>query len=195
MSAAPGHLSIEVLLDYWLGDTDAAATDVVDEHLMRCDDCGAALDGLIALGESVREALRAGALAMVTSAAFVGRLAERGLRVREYRLPHDGSVNCTVAPDDDVLVTRLAAPLQGVQRLDIRTQLSIEPGAQHEQHDVPFDPSAGEVVFVSHLGMLRRQPANTLLVTLLAVDAGGAREVGKYTFNHVPWSDPGARPG
>lgn len=192
MNATRKHLPVDTLLDYWLGDTDAAATDVVDEHLMQCDACGQALDELIALGHGVHEALRCGALAFATSAAFAERLAGRGLRVREYRLPHNGSVNCTVAPDDDVLVTRVAAPLHGVQRLDIRTRRSIEPDAVHEQADVPFDPATGEVVFVSALGPLRRQPAHTLVVTLLAVDAAGARELGRYDFHHTPWPNPGA---
>jgi hypothetical protein len=187
MSSLADHLSIDTLLDYWLHDSDAASTDAVDEHLMRCDACGERLDELIALGEGVCEALRAGAVAMVTSEAFVQRLAGRGLRVREYRLPHNGSVNCSVAPDDELLVSRLAAPLQGVQRLDARAQLSTEPGVQHELPDVPFDPRTGEVVVVSKLAAVRRLPAYTLQLTLLAVDEGGTRELGRYTFHHRPW--------
>ena len=187
---SPDHLSLDTLLDYWLHDSDTASTDAVDEHLMRCDACGERLDELIALGVGVREALRAGAVAMVTSEAFVQRLAAQGLQVREYRLAHNGSVNCSVAPGDELLVSRLAAPLQGVQRLDARAQLSIEPGVQHELPDVPFDAQAGEVVVVSKLAAVRRLPAHTLQLTLLAVDGGGTREVGRYAFHHRPW--PGA---
>jgi hypothetical protein len=35
MSAASNHASTDVLLDYWLHDTDPATTDALDEHLMR----------------------------------------------------------------------------------------------------------------------------------------------------------------
>ncbi|HEY6133153.1 MAG TPA: hypothetical protein VIW70_04175 [Rubrivivax sp.] len=188
MSAGSNHLSLDTLLDYWLHDSDAASTDAVDEHLMRCDACGERLDDLIALGDGVRGALRAGTVALVTSEAFVQRLAGLGLRVREYRLPHEGSVNCSVAPEDELLVSRLEAPLQGVQRLDARAQLSTEPGVQHDLHDVPFNPRAGEVVVVSKLAAVRRLPAHTMQLTLLAVEAGGTREVGRYTFHHRPWS-------
>jgi len=188
MSAASNHLSLDTLLDYWLHDSDAASTDAVDEHLMRCDACGERLDDLIVLGDGVRGAFRTGAVAMVTSGAFVQRLTGLGLRVREYRLPHEGSVNCSVAPEDDLLVSRLEAPLQGVRRLDARAQLSTEPGVQHDLHDVPFDPRAGEVVVVSKLAAVRRLPAHTMQLTLLAVEAGGTREVGRYTFHHRPWS-------
>lgn len=189
MSAAPEHPSIDLLLDYWLHESDAASTEAVDEHLMRCDACGEALDGLIALSAGVREALRAGAVSMVTSAAFVQRLAGQGLRVREYRLPHNGSVNCTVAPEDELLVARLQAPLQGVQRLDARAELSIEPGVRHELHDVPFDAGAGEVVCVSRIADVRCLPAHTMQLTLLAVDSDRTREVGRYTFHHQPWAE------
>lgn len=195
MSGARGeHLALEALLEYWLGDADTAATDAADEHLMRCDRCGEALDELVALGQGVRAALRAGAVVVATSPAFVTRLAAGGLRVREYRLAPAGSVNCTLAPEDEVLVSRLAAPLAGVQRLDVRIQLSDAPHAPIEQHDVPFDPGSGEVVLVADVPALRRRPAHTLRITLLApAGKGSARELGRYTFNHVPW--PGSQPG
>ena len=194
MNANGEHLSTEALLDYWLGDSDAATTEAAEEHLMRCDACGEALDGLIALGDGVRAALRAGALSIATSGAFIEHLTVRGLKVREYRVPQGGSVNCTVAPDEDLLVSRLAAPLQGVQRLDIRMRLSFEPGAAHEQHDVPFDARSGEVVFVTRLEAVRRQPAHTAEITLLAVAPEGTRELGRYTFHHRPWPGHGGTP-
>jgi len=187
MSAAPNHLPLEVLLDYWFRDGDAVTTDAVDEHLMQCDTCGAALDELIALGEGVREAFRAGAVVTIASGAFAQRLAEQGLQLREYRLPHNGSVNCTVAPDDDVLVSHIEAPLQGVQRLDAVMQLSTEPGVQHQLHDIPFDELRGEVLYLPKLAQVRQLPAHTMELTLLAVEPGGTRVVGRYTFHHQPW--------
>jgi hypothetical protein len=185
------HLPTEALLDYWLHDSDAATTDAVDEHLMHCDACGQALDALVALGEGIREALRAGTVGAVTSAAFVQRLAGQGLKVREYRLPPGGSVNCSVAPDDELLVSHLELPsslLKGVQRLDLHVELSLEPGVRHERQDIPFDPQAGEVVHVVKLAEVRRRPAHTLQATLVAVDDTGTRELGRYVFRHQPWA-------
>lgn len=188
MSEMTEHLPLDVLLAHWLHDSDAAATDAIDEHLMRCDACGHALDELIALGAGVRVAFRNGAVTAMMSRAFVERLARQGLRVREYRLPHNGSVNCTVAPDDDLLVARLEAPLEGVRRLDAVVQLSLEPGAEHRMVDVPFDAPSGEVLYVPRVAAVKRMPANTLQVTLLAVEGAGSREVGRYTFRHEPWA-------
>lgn len=189
MSGSAGHPSIATLLDYWLHDSDAGVTDAVDEHLMQCDACGHTLDGLVALGEGVRVAFRGGEVAAVTSGAFVQHIVAQGLKVREYRPPRNGSVNCSVAPDDDLLVSRLEAPLQGVEHLDALTELSIEPGVQHRLRDIPFDPQAGEVLFLPKLAEVRGLPAHTMRVTLLALEPGGASEVGQYTFCHRPWAN------
>ncbi|RYF16972.1 MAG: zf-HC2 domain-containing protein [Comamonadaceae bacterium] len=190
MSAAAFHLSCETLLDYWLRETDPATTERVDEHLMQCDACGEELDRLVALGEGVRGAFREGFVMAVASDAFLRQLGAQGLRIREYRLPPEGSVNCTVAPDDDVLVTRLEAPLQGVSRLDAVAHRSTEPGVQHRLEDLPFEETAGEVLYISPVTQVRQLPAHTMELTLLAVGEGGTRELGRYTFHHSPW--PGA---
>jgi hypothetical protein len=187
MSAASNHPSSDTLLDYWLHDTDPAATEALEEHLMQCDACGQALEGLIALGDAVRAAFRAGAVSGTTSDAFLQRVVSQGLQVREYRLPHNGSVNCTVAPEDELLVARLETPLQGVERLDALVQHSLEPVVQHRLQDVPFDPQAGEVLYIPKLDEVRRLPAHTLQVTLLSVESGGTHELGRYVFRHRPW--------
>lgn len=187
MSTATAHLPVDALLDYWLHEGDPAAADAVDEHLMECDTCGELLDELVALGDGVRAAVRAGEVSAVMSPGFVQRLAWQGVRVREYRLPLDGSVNCTVAPDDELLVAHLEAPLEGVQRLDAVVRSSLEPGVEHRLEDVPFDPRSGEVLYVPKIAAAKQMPGHTLEVTLLAVEPASAREIGRYTFRHRPW--------
>jgi len=188
MSATPhDHPSIDGLLDYWLHDSDAAATEAIDEHLMQCEPCGRALDELVALGDGVRAAFRSGAVSAMASDAFLKRVVGRGVQVREYRLPRNGSVNCTVAPEDELLVAHLETPLRGVERLDAVVTLSFEPDVEHRLQDVPFDAQAGEVLWLPKFDLVRNAPAHTAEVTLLSVDAGGARELGRYTFRHQPW--------
>jgi len=188
VSATPSsHPSIDALVDYWLDDGDAAAIEAIDEHLMECEPCGRALDDLVALGDSVRAAFRSGAVSAMASDAFLKRVVGRGVHVREYRLPRNGSVNCTVGPDDELLVAHLETPLQGVERLDAVVTLSFEPDVQHRLQDVPFDSQAGEVLWLPKLGLVRNAPAHTAEVTLLSVDAGAPRELGRYTFRHRPW--------
>jgi hypothetical protein len=186
---AGGHLPVDALLAWWLhDDASAADADAVEEHLMQCDACGETLDALVALGDGVRAAFRAGAVSAVTTAAFVDRLAAHGLRVREYRPPPNGSVECSVAPDDDLLVSHLAAPLAGVERVDAVAVSSLEPGVEHRLEDVPFDAKTGEVLWLPRIAQVKTLPAHTLNVTLLAVAPGGARELGRYAFHHRPWA-------
>jgi hypothetical protein len=113
------HIPLEVLLQDWLGESDPITRDAVDAHLMACDACGELLDDVVALQAGVRDAVQAGAVALVTGPGFLQRLAARGARIREYRLPHNGSVNCTVAPEDEVLASRVQVPLHGVERVDM----------------------------------------------------------------------------
>jgi hypothetical protein len=56
---------------------------------------------------------------MVLSAAFVKRVAEEGLRVREYAPPLGGSIACTVTAEDDFLIGRLTANLSVAKRVDL----------------------------------------------------------------------------
>ena len=186
MSAASAlpHLEWDALVDYWLGDSDAAAAEAIDAHLMQCDACGGALDEVMALARGVKEAFAGGAVPSMLSAPFVERLKSAGRRVREYRVPHNGSVVCSVAPEDDLLVSHLSAPLHGVTRLDAVFALSLEPGHESRLNDIPFDATDGEVLFAPKLAEVRTLPSHEMVVRLLAVDAAGEREVGHYTFHH-----------
>jgi hypothetical protein len=178
-------VALATLLEYWLGELDEAREATLDEHLLGCGHCSATLQGLVDLAGEVRAAVRAGAVHAVLADAFVKRLAAQGLRLREYRVPHNGSVYCTVAPDDDLLITRLDAPLAGVERLDVEL-LGGEGAGLERLRDVPFDAAAGEVVLAARMERMRALPASTVRMRLLAMAPSGERLVGEYTFHHTP---------
>ncbi|WP_280156264.1 sigma-70 family RNA polymerase sigma factor [Piscinibacter sp. XHJ-5] len=173
------HLEFDGLLAYWLGETDEASTSAIDEHLLGCDACGAQLDELIALARGVREALAAGLIGAFVAPAFVAALAQRGAKVREYRVPPGASVACGVAPGDDVLVARYPARLEGLQRVDAVVQTSLD-AAERRLEDIPFDAASGEVVWLARLALVRTLPAHRIHVRLLA----GERVIGRYTLDH-----------
>ena len=86
------HASTDVLLDYWLTyvprpPTRSTSTDAADE-------CGEVRRPDRVVTACVRRfvPVRFG----VTSDVFLQRLVAQGLRVRAYRLSHNGSVNWTV---------------------------------------------------------------------------------------------------
>lgn len=179
------HLDLDTLIAYWLGDTDPAATESIDAHLMRCESCGAQLDELIALSRGVRDAFARGEVGSMLSARFIERLKAAGRNVREYRVPHNGSVTCSVAGDVDLLVSHLLdAPLAGVTRLDALVTFSFDPARTHRLGDVPFDAASGELLLAPRLSEVRRMPTHEMVVRLLSVDDAGERELGRYTFLH-----------
>ena len=178
------HLDRDTLVDYWLGDTDADATDAIDAHLMACNACGALLDEVVALARGVRAAFDRGAVQSMVSGPFVERLKAAGRQVHEYRVPHNGSVVCSLAPGDDQLISRLDAPLAGVTRVDAVFTFSFAPGQAERLHDIPFDAASGEVLFAPKMSVVRQLSSHDFVVRLLAVDDAGERELGRYTFHH-----------
>lgn len=184
MTRATQHPDWQALVDYWLGDTDATATEAIDEHLLRCDDCGTVFDEIVALSRGVRDAFSRGLVPSVLTAGLVARVKASGRRVREYAVPAGGSVHCAVAPDDELLVSRMRAPLAGVRRLDALFSYSFAPGEEQRLQDLPFDAEAGELLLAHKLAEVRRLPSHVVTLRLLSVDDVGEREIARYTFHH-----------
>lgn len=175
-------LDEQTLIAYWLGELDEASEARIDEHVLGCNACGRGLAQVVALGDGIRAAFRRGSVRAFVSRAFVERAIERGTRVREYRVPRNGSVNCSVAPDDDLLVAHLEAPLAGVKRVDALSYLDDAPPEVFP--DIPFDAASDEVVLAPKIAYVRTLPSHSQRVRLVAVDESGERVIGDYTFNH-----------
>lgn len=171
------------LVEYWLGELDEAAEARIDLHLLGCSECNERLAELVALVDGVRAAFGHGTVRVFVTDAFVRHLTERGIRVREYRVQRNGSVNCAVAPEDDLLVARMEAPLAGVNRLDAISYLTDAPAEVFR--DIPFNAASGEVVVAHKIAHIRTMPSHQHRMRLLAVDEGGERVIGDYTFNHT----------
>lgn len=174
------------LVDYWLGALDAAREDEVERHLLSCGACCSALQRIADLAGGIHALARAGAIDAVVTDGFVKALGAAGARLREYRVPCNGAVHCTVAPADDALIARLQAPLAGVERLDLVT-LDTEGRAAQRLREIPFSAAAGEVVLMSRIDRIRALPTTTLRKQLVAVEQGRDRVIGDYRFLHVPW--------
>ena len=184
MTRATCTKSEQELLAYWLGELDEAQESRFDEHLLACAACGERLRALVDLGAAVRGQLLGGDFGFVLPAAFVRRLEAAGLRVREYHLEPGGSVSCTIAPDDDLVVAHLRAPLRGVRRLDF--VLHDPKSGTQRVTDVAFDPAADGVTMVPSVPYLRTLRHERQRVRLVAVDGVEERVIGDYTFNHYP---------
>lgn len=184
-------LGWDTLIAYWLGELDAAEEARAEEHYLGCARCSHRVEQLAALAGGVRGLARTSGVNMVINDEFLRRLSEDGLRVREYRVPANGSVDCTAAPEDDFVVGRLEAPLAGVRRVDVLS-LDGDGNVEARQQDVPFMADSGGVVVAPRVAWLRSMPAFTMRLRLLAVDDAGERPLGDYTFNHTPYASQSA---
>ena len=189
--ACQSPLAWDTLLAYWLGELDPEHEANVEEHYLGCAGCSERLAWLTTLAHETRALTQQSGVSVIISEQFLRRLSERGRHVREYRVPCNGSVNCTVTPEDDFVVAHLEAPLAQVTRVDM-VYLDNEGKPQTRLEDIPFLAERGEVVLSTRIDDLRALPATTLQVRLLAVDANGEHRLGDYTFNHTPYMSQGA---
>ncbi len=185
------QLPWDVLLAYRFGELDPDAEAEVEQHYLGCASCALRLQELAALALEVRAIARASGVSVVVSDPFVRRLTDSGVQVRQYSVPWNGSVNCTVTPDDDFVVGRLEAALGEVKRVDmLYLDHDGKPVARHD--DVPFIADSGAVVISTDIGALRSLAETTLRLRLLAVDSSGERTLGEYRFNHRPSDSKGS---
>lgn len=178
-------IGFETLVAYWLGEVPEAAETALEEHLLACAHCSARLEQLAAIAAGVRAAVEGGRVSLVVSGRFVETMRKAGLRLREYRVDPGGSVNCTIAPEDDAVISRLRAPLAGVTRLDLVRTLSGDAPPQRIT-DLPFDAAAGEVFVIPPAAWLKTMPAFTMRMRLIDVGERGETPIGEYTFDHSP---------
>lgn len=185
MSACTRPLADSDLLDWWTGDLAGRERRRVEQHLLSCGSCSSRAQGQRELAQAIGPVVREGAVPLAVLPAVVERLRREGRTIREYRVLPGGAVQCTVGPEDDVVLARLVADLRGISRLDLVARL--DDGPEERFADVPFDAAAGEVLHSPPADVLRALPAHVARLRLLSIDAGGERLVGEYTFNHRPW--------
>jgi hypothetical protein len=191
--AAP--VDAAILADYWLAVLPQPEEQAVEEHLFACDECGVRLRQVISLLQGIRDLACEGSLLMVVSDAFLKRVAEEGLRVREYAVPAGGSVACTVTAEDDFLIGRLQADLPAARRIDLC--FCDEHGTERLRlPDIPFNPASSSVAFQQSITYAKAAASETMLARLVTFDDSGSEHVlGEYTFHHTrTLPGPGNRP-
>jgi hypothetical protein len=184
MTRSPCPTQTQDLLEYWLGELDDAHEQRLDEHVFACAACTERLTAMVDLGAAIRRVFVHGNLNIVLPEPFIQRVKAAGLRVREYTLQPGGSVDCTVTPDDDLVVSYLRAPLRDVRRLDLL--IDDTTAGKLRANDVAFDPSAEGLVAVTSTLFLRTLRRSTQRVQLVAVEGVHERVLADYTFNHYP---------
>ena len=179
------HPDFAKLVEFWFGELAPEDEERLEEHLLDCAHCSEQLGELVELGAGISSVFRSGALRAVISPAFLQKMKVAGMRLREYRVPPGGKVDCTLTATDDAVVGRLQASLTGVARLDLAV-LTEDGAVRARLVDIPFNPAAGEVLLCPSAAKLKQQPAHTEVMRLIAVDEAGDRPLADYTFVHTP---------
>jgi hypothetical protein len=179
------QIDATVLADYWLAALAHPEEEVVEEHLLGCDECTARLGQVIALAQAVRQLAREGSLRVVVSDTFVKRTANDGAQIREYALPPGGSVQCTVTAEDSILIARFAANLSGAKRVDL--SFCDEHGIEQRRlQDIPVHGGADTVIYQESISFAKAMPTTKLIARMIAYDdTGDERLLGEYTMNHT----------
>lgn len=185
-AASPG---LDVLLDLWAGDLPQARAEEAWEHVFACAQCTARLAELAALVASVRRLTETGRFRAAVAPSVVDLLAARGLRIRTYRPRLGETIPCGAAPDDELLVGRIAVELRDVARLDLAVcdERWVE---RARMVDVPVDRRRGEVVIAQRVEEARTGDPYVVRFRLIAVDPSGERELGTCALAHDPRGPP-----
>lgn len=175
-------------MEYWLDELSDKRAAAMEEHLFHCASCNAQLESIVNLGAATRELVQQGKIAAVLTAGALDKLKSTGLRIREYHLDPGGSVNCTIAPDDDLAVSHLRAPLAGVGKLDLVFD-DVDTAFYLRLTDIGFDPTHDAVVVMPKAEMLSSLYTASQRMRLFAIDATGEHLLGEYRFHHTRHPD------
>ena len=186
--AAP--LASDVLVDYSLGELEAAVEGAVEDHLFSCEHCSRALEAVVQVGRGTAALVADGAVSAAVTATVVQQLIARGAQVRQYRLAPGDTVACTAAPDDAFVAVRLGGPLAGLDDVTLDVDFhDLAPGERHVATvaDVPVDVSAQELVLLMPGDVVRAYPRSRWTMQARGHRGGDPVALGPYALDHTPW--------
>jgi hypothetical protein len=181
--ACSAKLPLEALVDYW---ADRAATDEsLEEHIYACEACAARLSWLAELGAMLPASLeRRGGRQLVLTADAVAHLERRGVRLRQYHFPPEGEIACTVAFDDDLLVSWIPVDLADDEELD---GVMIDPAGVELVSfvDAPVDRTSKLLITAMPAEQILLLPDIQVRLRLTARSPRGTRDVREVVYNHT----------
>jgi hypothetical protein len=165
-------------IDWWRGEVDGASLDALEEHLLACDRCTAAVDRLAVVVEGLAAIVDKSSLRPVLSADQLDALVARS-RVAVFRLRPGDVMTAEITAETEIVVARFAAPLRGLIGLDVEFR-----GADDQLYfaiaDVEFTPD--EVIIACQRHVAISVPSFHLC--LIGIDGAGRREIARATLVH-----------
>jgi hypothetical protein len=171
------------LLDYWIGDLDAASADRVEAHIFECSECTECLADIAVIAAAVADAVRGGRIQTVIDDAVLNRLSRDGLRIRLYA-PQPGTfIPCAVWPEDDLVVSRLKGDFGGYDELTL--VLRADDGRELSRStDIPLVAGTHEILAATSAAQLRQLPSMRLRLIVSGKRGDAERVIGEYGLEH-----------
>ncbi len=186
MTRCATAVTFDRLIAWWLGELDDEA---LEDHQFECPACTERVASIAAIAEALPDVVRRpGGRSMVLTAEAVERLERDGVRVRHYHFDARREVLCTVAPDDDLLVSwiELGATVAADERLDA-VMVGPDGTVLGRFEDLPFDRARGRVVVADAGDAHRHHPDAVFRLQVTAVGATASRPLGEFVYRHSAW--------
>lgn len=183
MSAA-GHVDLDQLLAYYLGEPMPDGGDAVEAHLFECTACGERLDALHRTASATVALVRRGEIGGWGTSALANRMARDRLHVRQYVVEPGDTLACTVAVGDDYLMGRFVLPAGDVGRVDLRV-LDAEGTELMRVEDLVVDARHGHAIMFMPARAVLGEGSALHHYVLVTPAAQGERELGRYAMDHT----------
>jgi hypothetical protein len=177
-ASCESRVSWDALVDYWAGDLPPTEEDVLEEHVMGCDECREASARVAAITETLRSMA-----APVIGKETLERLRARGMRIVENPILPGERKPVFFPADADMLIHRLGGlDLSRAARVHFEIRDEVSGQVINTVEDAPFDRDAGTILIACqrhYAGM----PPDTV-IEIRAREDSGSETLATYTILH-----------
>lgn len=190
-------IPLEDLLAYRRGELDAEREEKLEDHYFACAECSSRLAWVEALEAAAVEALARGEYSVSVTDAVIDRLRASGSVIRVYDLAEGQSVNCTIAPHEHMVATKLRVSPRPGRALSVVTHVRVLATGEQVERVEPVlgDPETGHVVVLLPGAVVRQSPRATYTMRVRFGDEPDAETSTPVVLNHSPWELSDEYPG
>jgi anti-sigma factor RsiW len=172
-------LSFETLVAYWAGDLPQPASDAVDAHVIGCERCATASEGIAVITEGIRASI-----SPFITAGELAALRARGLRIDENPVRPGLRAPALFRGDVDLLIHRLGElDLSRAERVQVRVLSEKTGEVMMESPAVPFEAGTGEVLIACQRHFA--DWPHDVVFQVSVIEAGVVRTSATYIVPHL----------
>jgi hypothetical protein len=183
-------LALAELVAYRLGELDSSRETQLEEQYFACSACAERLRWTEQLEGAITHLVRHGGLRAAVTEDFVRDAKAAGVTLREYSIQPGGSVQCTITPDDDLVVVRLGVGELSARMVAVSSSMKdLDQGLEGTSvtEDAVVDQSSKSILYAFPGDVVRTFPKSRWVMTVESRDESAPASLGPYTMNHTPF--------